>query len=207
MHRWGLTLVGGLLGLCALITGLTGCAWLRSGPPLEEAVELIAVLPLERADNADTGRLPPRAEETVTAQVYAVLAESPRFRVVPDLTVLEELQKLDRNLELHERAVALGRAVKADAVLYGTVERFVERQGGPYGAKAPASVSFGLALVSTKSRKVLWQGRFDQTQQPLVANLLNWWMFWRGGPRWFSAEELARLGVERLMEDLGRRLR
>lgn len=199
--------MGGLLGLCALITGLTGCAWLRSGPPLEEAVELIAVLPLERADNADTGRLPPRAEETVTAQVYAVLAESPRFRVVPDLTVLEELQKLDRNLELHERAVALGRAVKADAVLYGTVERFVERQGGPYGAKAPASVSFGLALVSTKSRKVLWQGRFDQTQQPLVANLLNWWMFWRGGPRWFSAEELARLGVERLMEDLGRRLR
>ncbi len=184
-----------------------GCAWLRSVPLLEEPVELIAVLPLERVDSADAGRLPPGAEETVTAQLYGVLTESPRFRFVPDLTVAEALRKVSRNLELQQRALALGREVNADAVLYGTVERFIERQGGPYGAKVPASVSFGLALVSVKSGKVLWQGRFDQTQQPLVTNLLNWWMFWRGGPRWFSAEELARFGVERLLDDLGRRLR
>lgn len=198
--------VGGLLALCFWVAVFAGCAWLRTGPPLEEPVELIAVLPLDRADNADPARLPPGAEETVTAQVYAVLAESPRFRFVPDLTVLEALRHVGRNLERQQRAMALGRAVKADAVLYGTVERFVERQGGPYGAKAPASVSFGLALISVKSGKVLWQGRFDRTQQPLATNLFNWWMFWRGGPRWFSAEELARLGVEYLLDDLGRRL-
>ncbi|MCX8071189.1 MAG: penicillin-binding protein activator LpoB [Candidatus Binatia bacterium] len=179
---------------------------MRSAPPLEEPVELIAVLPLERAE-ADHVRLPEGAEQTVTAQIYAVLAENPRFRFVPDLAVIEALRKVDRKLPVEQRAVALGRAVGADAVLYGTVERFVEREGGPYGAKKPASVSFGLALVSVKSGQVLWQSRFDQTQQPLTANLFNWWMFWRAGPRWFSAEELARLGAERLLDDLGRRLR
>jgi len=193
-----------LMGFCLVLA--SGCAWFRKGEPLEEPVSLIAVLPLQRAADADPDRLPQGAENMVTAQIYAVLAESPRFRFVPDLTVLDALQRLDRSGSVEQRAVALGRAVGADAVLFGTVDRVVERQGSEYGAKAPASVSFGLALVSVHSGKILWQARFDRTQQPLTANLFNWWMFWRAGPRWFSAQELARLGVERLLEDLSRRL-
>lgn len=204
MQRYARVRLAFAITMGALV--LAGCGLLRSGPKLEEPVELIAVLPLDRAPDADPAKLAPGAEDRVTAQLYAVLAESPRFRFVPDLTVQQALRKVDPKLELQERAVALGRAVGADAVLYGTVERFIEREGGAYGAKSPAAVSFGLALVSVKSGKVLWQDRFDQTQQPLAANLLNWWMFWRAGPRWFTAEELARLGAERLLEDLGRRL-
>ncbi|GIW45272.1 MAG: hypothetical protein KatS3mg077_2554 [Candidatus Binatia bacterium] len=194
------------LGVTLSTLAFAACGLWRSGPKLEEPVELIAVLPLDRALDADATKLAPGAEDRVTAQLYAVLAEFPRFRFVPDLTVQEALRKIDPKLDAKERALALGRKVGADAVLYGTVERFIERQGGPYGAKSPAAVSFALALVSVKSGKVLWQDRFDQTQQPLAANLLNWWMFWRAGPRWFTAEELARLGAERLLEDLARRL-
>lgn len=194
-----------VLASLALVTA-AGCGWLRAAPPLPEPVELVAVLPLERAPGTESQRLPPGAEAVVTAQVYAALAESPRFRFVPDLTVADVLQRIDSGLPLPQRAIALGKAVGASAVLYGTAERFVEREGGEYGAQRPASVSFGLALVSATSGTVLWQGRFDETQKPLSANLFNWWMFWRAGPRWFTAAELARLGAERLLGDLARRL-
>lgn len=197
----------GLLAV-ALTVCLASCGWLRRAPQLEEKVDLIAVLPLERLEPSpgkeDT--LPRGAEQVVTAQIYRTLAESHRWRFVPDLRVQDALSRIPTGGSIEARAQALGRAVGADAVLYGTVERFVERKGGEYGAKAPASVAFSLSLVSVQSGKILWQGRFAETQQPLAANLFQFWMFWRGGPRWFSAAELARLGVERLLDDLARRL-
>ena len=54
--------------------------------------------------------------------------------------------------------------------------------------------------------KVLWTRTFDETQQSLSSNLFNWWQFWRGGPRWFTAEEFTRLGVERQLDDLADKL-
>lgn len=192
----------------ALVFGISSCGWLRRVPPLEENVELIAVLPLERVEPpaGKESTLPPGAEKVVTAQIYRSLAESPRWRFVPDLRVQEALARIPAGSGIQERARALGRAVGAEAVLYGTVERFVERKGGQYGAKVPASVAFSLALISVASGKILWQVRFAETQEPLSVNLLKFWMFWRGGPRWFSAEELARLGVERVLADLARHL-
>ncbi len=151
-------------------------------------------------------QLPPDAERAVTAQIYGVMAESSRWRFVPDLVTDEALQDLPRGGTLEERAVQLGKAVNADGVLYGLVSRFVERGGSELGSREPASVSFGLALVAVQRGKTVWRGEFDQTQQPLSSNLFNWWQFWRGGPRWFSARELTRLGVERLLDNLARRL-
>ncbi len=200
---WTLRWLAGAIVACAI----SSCGWLYRVPPLEEPVETLAVLPLER-DPAPAGKeesVPPGAERIVTAQIYGVLAESPHWRFVPDVTVEQALARIPPGLHDKERARELGRAVKADAVLYGRVERYVERTGGEYGAAKPASVAFELALVSVASGKELWRRRFAQTQQPLTSNLLNFWMFWRAGPRWFSAQELARLGVERLLEDLRRR--
>jgi hypothetical protein len=198
-----------LVGCYALLLSLVaGCAWFRSAPPLEEKVSLLAVMPLER-EEPPAGKedlLPPGAERVVTAEIYRVLAESHRWRFVPDLAVEQALKTIPQGLSRPEKARALGRAVQADAVLYGSVERFVERKGGEYGASKPASVAFNLALMSVATGEELWRARFSETQQPLSSNLLNFWMFWRGGPRWFTAQELARLGVERVLEDLQRRL-
>lgn len=198
--------VAGLLAavLLAQVAG-GGCA-LRRGGKAERRIALLAVLPLEPAPEATSvSREQARA---VTAQIYGVLAQRPELRFVPDLTVEQALRdpEVESAAGLVPRAAALGRKVGADAVLFGTVSRFRERVGGSLGAKSPASVAFELRLLDMASGEVIWRGEFDRTQQPLSANLLNFWMFWRGGARWWTASELSRLGVEELLRDLRRQV-
>ncbi|HVM98097.1 MAG TPA: hypothetical protein VMT89_17010 [Candidatus Acidoferrales bacterium] len=199
-----------LLSTVALLAlAVSGCGYFRSTEKLSEDVDLIAVLPLERdeptaANGTQTPRLEHGAEDVVTAQLYGVLSSSAHWRFVPDLTANDALRKINRKSAMTDRAVQLGKAVKADAVLCGSVSRFVERIGSEYGASQPASVGFRLQLISAKTGAVLWQGEFEKTQEPLTSNLFNAWMFWRAGPRWFNATELAHLGVESLLEQLDR---
>jgi len=190
------------VGLPAIVGMLPGCSYLQRREPLEEKVDRIAILPIRRAANADTQRVLPGAERTITAHIYGVMSASPGWNFVPDLTTGQVLSKVPREENVVRQARLLGQALKVDAVLCGTVSKFIEREGSEYGARAPASVNLELFLVSSASGEVLWENSFDQTQTALSENLLNLWQFWRGGPRWFTAEEFSRLGVERLLEDL-----
>ena len=193
--------------LTVLLLLLAGCSLWHHRPKSPEPIHLLAVMPIERskvtsATPQDEPRLAPGAENVVTAQIYSVLASSSEWRFVPDLTVAQALRTLDTSGDLKTRAQALGKAVGADAVLFGTVSRFVERVGAEYGAREPAAVGLTLQLISVPSGNILWRGTFDQTQQALSTNLFNWWQFWRGGPRWFTAAEFTCLGVERLLEGM-----
>jgi len=202
----------------ALALALAGCGLIgRSSPKLElPPINLIAVLPIERAPEAPQPRavtvevgsepLAPDAQRVVTAQIYGVMAASPEWRYVPDLTVEQALRDIAPDASLTKKALLLGKALGADAVSYGTVSRYRERRGSELGARYPASVSFRLALLAVATDKTVWQQSFDQTQQALSSNLFDWWMFWRAGPHWFSAEELTRLGVEKLLGNLRKRL-
>jgi len=189
-----------------------GCSLLHSSPPIDEQIKLIAVMPVERdepstAPSADgRPRLKSGGERVVTAEIYSVLASSSKWRFVPDLTVMQTLPKIEARGPLPSRARDLGKALGSDGVLFGTVSRYQERVGSEYGATQAAAVTFTLSLVSVSTGKLLWTGKFDETQQPLSSNLLNWWQFWRGGPRWFTAEEFAHLGIERLLDDLSNKL-
>lgn len=200
------------LALVLALLTLTGCSLLQRSPQITEHIDVIAVMPIERAETVSATptegapQLAPGAEGVVTAQIYGVLSSSPEWRFVPDLTASQALSQIAPGGDLQSRARALGKAVSADGVLFGTVSRYVERVGSEYGAREPAAVSFSLQLIAVTSGEIVWKDAFDQTQQPLSSNLLNWWQFWRGGPRWFSAPEFTRLGVERVLEDLARQL-
>lgn len=192
-----------------------GCGLLQHGresaaehAPL--ALRLVAVLPIEPAPApAENGQPPPPVPGedgglAITAQVYRVLADHTELRVVPDLTVADvvETPAVRRAGSLADRAVALGKEVGADGVIFGRVFRFQKRVGTEYGASQAASVWFELDLVAVATGDIVWHGDFDQTQEPLSSNLLKWWMFWRAGPRWISAGELAGLGVDRLFAQM-----
>ncbi len=192
------------LWLLWLAVGVSGCSYFRSGEPLPEAVDRIAVLPIRRAAGVDNQKVVPGAERTITAHIYGIFAAAPEWNFVPDLTVTQVLTRLPREDDVVEQARGLGKAVKADAVLCGVVSRYIEREGSEYGARKAAAVGIELQLVSVATGKVLWQGSFDQQQKALSENLFNWWQFWRGGVRWFTAEELSRVAVEHLIEDLKR---
>jgi hypothetical protein len=194
-----------------VLLAIAGCNPFHHPPKLPERVDLIAVMPIEPLTRTSATPpvpaedLAPGAARAVTAAVYGVLTSSSEWRVVPDLTVAQALAHIKGEGDLASRARALGKEVSADAVLSGTVSRYVERVGAEYGVRRPASVAFTLNLISVASGKILWTGSFDQTQRPLTTNLFNWWQFWRGGPRWFTAQEFTRLGVEHLLNDLASR--
>ena len=185
---------------------------MHAPPAITEPISLIAVMPVERAEPSsatpplDGPPLAPDAERVVTAEIYGVLSSSSRWRVVPDLTVSPALSHIPPGGNLAARAQALGKDVGAEAVLTGAVFRYRERIGSEFGARQPAAVGFTLQLISVASGKPLWSGTFDQAQQALSTNLFNWWQFWQGGPRWFSAPEFTRLGAERLLDNLAEQL-
>jgi hypothetical protein len=197
--------------IASILLAVAGCNPFHHSPKLPERVDLLAVMPIEPLEYTSATpvvpaeTLAPGAARAVTAAVYGVLTSSYEWRVVPDLTVAQTLVHMKGEGDLASRARALGKEVGADAVLFGTVSRYVERVGAEYGAQRPASVAFTLQLVSVASGKILWSGSFDRTQQALATNLFNWWQFWRAGPRWFTAEEFTRLGVERVLRDLAKR--
>jgi hypothetical protein len=174
-------------------------------PPREPVViRTLAVLPVEPAGEAGTSAVPDEAAHAVTAQIYRVLADQTQFRVIPDLTVADTvlLPEIRNAGGITDRAVALGKQVGADGVMFGRVFRYQKRVGTEFGASEPASVAFELGIVAVSNGEVLWTGSFDETQQALTSNLFDWWMFWSAGPRWVSASELAGLGVERLFDEM-----
>jgi len=210
MSRWLLHPLSRFL-TASILLAVAGCNPFHHPPKLPERVDLIAVMPIEPVEYASATpaegvqSLPPEAPRQVTAAVYGVLTSSSEWRVVPDLTVAQALAHMKGEGDLDSRARALGKEVGANAVLFGTVSRYVERVGAEYGAQHPAAVAFTLKLLSVASGQIIWSGSFDQTQQPLSTNLFNWWQFWRGGPRWFTAQEFTVLGVEHVLRDLAQR--
>ena len=83
----------------------------------------------------------------------------------------------------------------ATAVLLGKVYRYREREGQAYGAQRPASVGYEVTLFEAPHGQRLWTSRFDETQQPLTADLFNAQRYPGGGRRWLTAAELARWGA------------
>ncbi|MEO8601429.1 MAG: hypothetical protein ABI629_02525 [bacterium] len=168
-------------------------------PPMP--VHVLAVLPLSTGADVHGGAVSrDDGAATVTAQIYRILAEQTAFRFAPDLTVVDALATAEVRTASGqlERAVALGKAVGADAVIVGQVTRFSPRVGTAYGASQGASVAFGLGLVAVGSGEEIWRGDFDDTQEALATNIFDFWMFWSAGPRWLTAGELAGLGVDSL---------
>ena len=140
-------------------------------------------------------------EDTVYARIQAL----GRFRVLPpestvgamsSLTVTGSSPILDRNLWVES-----GRALNVDGVLVCFLYRYHERVGTRYAAASPASVAFDLYLLRTQDGRVLWQGRFDETQRALSENLMDFDKFIKR-KGWISANDLALAGLDDLFDTL-----
>jgi hypothetical protein len=87
-----------------------------------------------------------------------------------------------------------------DAVLTGVIIRYEDRQGSALAVDRPASVAYDAYLISARDGEMLWRARFDETQRPLLDNLLLIGRFLHGGGVWQSSDTLARIGLERVLE-------
>ena len=118
--------------------------------------------------------------------------------------VFSNIVDLDKNMtvSLTEILQKVGKTFGANAVLIGHIYRWREREGSNYAINRAASVAFDLHLVRPADGGILWRGRFDKTQKSLSENLFDLTTFMEGGGRWMTADELAMVGLEKLLKKM-----
>lgn len=103
---------------------------------------------------------------------------------------------------LRSLATAFARKRGVEYIFIGVLQHYIDRKGSAGGVTSPASVSFSLYLVRASTGSVVFEGSYDETQQALLENILNARVFFRRGARWLTAEELAREGIESILDEM-----
>jgi ABC-type uncharacterized transport system auxiliary subunit len=98
----------------------------------------------------------------------------------------------------------IGKELNADAILYTRLFRFIEKEGGSYGATKPSSVALSIHLIRVSDGSLLWHKTFDETQKALTDNILDISLYKQAGLKWLSASELAAYGIANAVDDLNR---
>lgn len=98
---------------------------------------------------------------------------------------------------------AIGRCMGVDLLVVPQLYEWRERDGGPLGVVAPASVIMDIFVLDVRNEALISRSRYDETQSALSSNLLEAGKFFRRGGRWVSAGDLAREGMEKAVRELG----
>ncbi len=205
-----------VLAVCALLLAGANCTpppvevhshttLAGHGAPRKLAVAPFVLAPSLAAAKPGAGTTPEVAAQLVAHQLAEALVAR-GFEVVAPSDVERALQHMDEALSEtaeHSKPSLIARLVAqefgADALLLGTLTRWVPREGGEYGAAKPAAVGFDVTLRRAPDARRLWSGAFDERQKPAGENVFVTRQYPGGGLRWLSAEELARWGVGRLV--------
>ncbi len=168
------------------------------------AINSVAVMPLIDAAPGGGEPLAPGAADAISAELYSQVAVAGGWDPIPQQDVTDAMQKMPPTTitNLDENALRLGHDVSADAVIYGTVERYKERVGMDYSAASPASVAFSLKFVELKGKQVVWTAKFAKSQAALSQNLFDLANFVQRSGRWVRAHEIALEGVKEAVADL-----
>lgn len=202
MKLTGRVCIIGLLGL-AVLTG--GCGRMRDNRLEQPAFKLqcAAVLPAQAAADADQPLT--AAEERLLRQEAEVLDKvlSDHFAGRNDIKMIshEQAGKAVGPRQALERAKRIAAQSGCNAVLETAAHRYKERVGGEYAAEEPAAAAFSWRLLAMPEGEVLCHGRFDEEQQPLFANLLNFGRSAENSFTWVTAERLLSQNLREQLAD------
>ena len=191
-------------------------AW--SAPLRAETKFSLAILPflVERVEDRTRGAVCPicrglygRGNVSAGSQIYLTrllqekMEATGTFKVLPPEKVEEALSNSDqRQFDLNpmRSSIQLGKELDVDFISVGFLYRFEQRVGSSIGVDKPASVGFDVHLVRLKDGKIVWEGKFDETQSPLSENLLKIGSFVRRKASWLTAEELSSVGMDEMLK-------
>ncbi len=145
------------------------------------------------------GEIGPEGPQVITSFFRRKLVSN-GYSLPSERTVSETLPPL-RGLEEKPEVLSqrLAFRLQVESVLMGWVFRYRERIGGTWGVQKPASVAFVALLFNGQDGRLLWRGRFDETQQPLFEDVRHFSAFVRRGGRWLTAEQLATDGISQVL--------
>lgn len=145
--------------------------------------------------------VPDSVPDMIRHMVYSHLRFKPRIQVIPPETVGQILDSQEGSAQARNRresARLLGERLGVDAVLEGVIRVYREREGTKFAAH-PAAVGFEIRLIGAKDGRVLWVGDYFEEQKPLTHDFKG---FLERGGTFVTAEELARTGVVRVLQNL-----
>jgi len=186
---------------------LSGCARTATQVQPEDLlpIKTIVVLPVEILSDGQSGRPAKEMQQLEKGQVLLNTMLAEYFSDRKDIALLTPGQRDALEKEMvrcrTSAVVTLCRTKVADAVLLCTLQRFTEREGTEYSIVNPASVAFDYKLVHAETGQTICSGTFSETQQPLLADMFQFFKKAKRGVKWLSAEELARDGFQQKIAD------
>jgi len=142
-----------------------------------------------------SGDILPGAQNTLTQFLYTKMEAGGTFQIIAQENVEEIL--------LHSPSfLQVGKKLEADFIFIGCLFRFEERVGSSLGVERAAAVSFDLHLFRLRDEKMVWIGKFDETQRPLSENLFKIGSFIRRKGSWLTAAELTSVGMDEILGKL-----
>ena len=151
-----------------------------------------------------SGQVPQAVNELMTEHLLSFLNDNRRFKIIssyPSITVRSKTLSSETLLSgEHKALISAGRKAKTDLVLAGYIFRFKQRTGTRYTVQTPASVAFGIHLISVADGSSLWSGHYDETQRSLSEDLFRLKIFLRRKWKWITAEEMAISALDELLE-------
>jgi len=148
------------------------------------------------------GEIVPGSQNTLTRLLQQKIDSTGTFKVLPLEKVEEAFFQIERRqfeLKPLRSFIHLGKTLDMDFIFIGILFRFEERIGSHIGAEKSASVGFDVHLIRLKDEKMVWTGKFDETQRPLSENLLKIGSFVRRKASWLTAEELSSVGMDEML--------
>ena len=168
-------------------------------------VEKIAVMPFS-SKLKGVGEAMTAKEQFLTDSMYSeLMAKVKGIEFISPQSSGAELSKInddDPMLMDKNALMEAGKNLGADAVLFGYISEYKEREGGELGVSSAASVAFSVQLLNTKDGQILWEDYFAETQRPLSENLLEVRKFFRRGAKWITADDLAKEGIVEVVNEL-----
>ncbi len=148
-----------------------------------------------------TDTVAPEADLTLSRLIRQHLAKQKGFSWEPALPTA--VAPIPASAEAYLKILSdQGHSRGADHILASYLYAYRLREGGDYGVQTPAKVIFELNLVQSETRRVVWQQRFDETQQALSDNLLNLGKFIQRKGRWIRAREMAEQAVQQMLDTM-----
>ena len=206
-------LVGFILVLLLVLPFSAKCV--EADRPVVKRLAVIAFQPLLPAEGSamvvcplcsagfSSGKIEKGAEKLVQESFIDKLRDFNKVKVLPPekvMVVYNRVVKESLKKPLVDVLAQVGAELQADIIVVGYVYRYTERIGYDFSAEHPASVAFEIRLLNVKDGSTIWRGVFDKTQKSLMEDIFQASSFFKGGAKWLTASQLAKLGMDKIFE-------
>lgn len=171
-----------------------------------KSVKNIAVFPVISMEGAPAWAAPEdtRAAEASRAQkggaVFMTDYMVGRLSSMPSMTV-KIMPAITRNdvIDMQEGRFGIELPKEVDSFILCRLYSFRDRRGGDYAVQSPSRVAFDIRVVQASSGQTLFFSEYDETQKPLLDNVLGLGLFFKRKGRWITAREMAEMALSDIL--------